>query len=63
MSEGVSGVAALVMAEAVWVLRRFRGHPMDKIRDTLSAFAAAPPFASASRSPHRRPVPSDGEKR
>ena len=35
-------VADLVMAETVWVLRSFYGHPMDRIRDTLSAFAAAP---------------------
>lgn len=35
-------VADLVMAEVVWVLRSFYRHPMDRIRDTLSAFAAAP---------------------
>ena len=35
-------VADLVMAEAVWVFRSFYGHSMDEIRDTLSAFTAAP---------------------
>jgi len=42
-------VADLVMAEAVWVLRSFYGHPMDEIRDTLSAFAAAPGIEAEGR--------------
>lgn len=32
----------LVVAETVWVLRSFYDHPMERIRDTLSAFVSAP---------------------
>lgn len=42
-------VADLVMAEIVWVLRSFYGHPMDRIRDTLCAFAAAPGIEAERR--------------